>query len=82
MITSKPSLRSGFECIICPAPSGAGRTTPSQPGHYPLNNTALFLSCDVKNTKFNQYLPMLLTSLNGSISKFSETYNVLNVMSS
>ena len=22
----------------CPAPSGAGRTTPSQPGHYPLTN--------------------------------------------
>ena len=38
MITSKPSLRSGFDCIIRPAPSGAGRTTPSQPGHYPLNN--------------------------------------------
>ena len=37
MITSKPSLRSGFDCIIRPAPSGAGRTTPSQPGHYPLN---------------------------------------------
>ena len=36
MITSKPSLRSGFDCIIRPAPSGAGRTTPSQPGHYPL----------------------------------------------
>ena len=29
-------LRSGFDCIIRPAPSGAGRTTPSQPGHYPL----------------------------------------------
>ena len=25
-------------CIIRPAPSGAGRTTPSQPGHYPLIN--------------------------------------------
>ena len=37
MITSKPSLRSGFDCIIRPAPSGAGRTTPSQPGHYPLS---------------------------------------------
>ena len=36
MITSKPSLRSGFDCIIRPAPSGAGRTTPSQSGHYPL----------------------------------------------
>ena len=35
MITSKPSLRSGFDCIIRPAPSGARRTTPSQPGHYP-----------------------------------------------
>ena len=40
MITSKPSLRSGFDCIICPAPSGAGRTTPSQPGHYPLKSNA------------------------------------------
>ena len=39
MITSKPSLRSGFDCIIRPAPSGAGRTTPSQPGHYPLIKT-------------------------------------------
>ena len=36
MITSKPSLRSSFDCIIRPAPSGAGRTTPSQPGHHPL----------------------------------------------
>ena len=27
-------LRSGFDCIIGPAPSGAGRTTPSQHGHY------------------------------------------------
>ena len=35
MITSKSSLRLGFDCIIRPAPSGAGRTTPSQPGHYP-----------------------------------------------
>ena len=26
------------DCIIRPAPSGAGRTTPSQPGHYPLTN--------------------------------------------
>ena len=39
MITSKPSLRSGFDCIFRPAPPGAGRTTPSQPGHYPLNIT-------------------------------------------
>ena len=30
--------RSGFDCIIRPAPSGAGRTTPSQPGHYSLIN--------------------------------------------
>ena len=37
MMQSKPSLRSGFDCIIRPAPSGAGRTTPSQPGHYPLS---------------------------------------------
>ena len=37
MITSKPSLHSGFDCIIRPAPSGAGRIIPSQPGHYPLN---------------------------------------------
>ena len=37
MITSKHSLRSGFDCIIRTAPSGAGRTTPSQPGHYPPN---------------------------------------------
>ena len=34
MIALKPSLRSGFDCIIRPAPSGAGRTTP---GHYPLS---------------------------------------------
>ena len=38
MITSKLSLGSGFDCIIRPAPLGAGRTTPSQPGHYPLIN--------------------------------------------
>ena len=38
MITSKTSQRSGFDCTIRPAPSGAGRTTPSQPGHYPLND--------------------------------------------
>ena len=31
-------LRSGFDCIIRPVPSGAGRTTPSQPGHYPLTH--------------------------------------------
>ena len=30
----------------------------------------LFLSHDVKNTKFNQYLPVILTSLNGSNSRF------------
>ena len=41
MITAKPLLRSGFDCIIRPAPSGAGRTTPSQPGHYPLSKTRL-----------------------------------------
>ena len=35
MITSKPC--EGFDCIIRPAPSGAGRTTPSQSGHYHLN---------------------------------------------
>ena len=28
------------------------------------NCTVLFLSCDVKNTKFNQYMPVLLSSLN------------------
>ena len=33
---AKPSLRSGFDCTIRPVPSGAGRTTPSQPGYYPL----------------------------------------------
>ena len=48
MITSKPSLRSGFDCIIRPAPSGAGRTTPSQPGHYPLNNEWSFSNPDSK----------------------------------
>ena len=31
MITSKPSLRSGFDCIIRPEPSGASQTTPAQP---------------------------------------------------
>ena len=41
MITSK--LRSGFNCIIRPAPSGAGRTTPSQPGHYPLNSCWIYI---------------------------------------
>ena len=30
------STLSGFDCIIRPAPSGAGRP-PSQPGHYPRN---------------------------------------------
>ena len=30
-----------FNCIIRPAPLGAGRTTPSQPGHYPLIITCL-----------------------------------------
>ena len=29
--------REGFDCIIRPAPSRAGRTTPSQPGQYPLS---------------------------------------------
>ena len=41
MIMSKPLLRSGFDCIIHPAPSGAGRTTPSQPGHYPLSELSI-----------------------------------------
>ena len=36
--SARVSLRWGFDCIIRPAPSGAGRRTPSQPGHYPLNN--------------------------------------------
>ena len=34
------------------------------------NYTVLFLSLDVKNTKFNQYLPVDLTSLNVSNSRF------------
>ena len=34
------------------------------------NYTVLFLSCDVKNTKFNQYLPVDLMSLNVSNSRF------------
>ena len=34
------------------------------------NYTVLFLSRDVKNTKFNQYLPVDLTSLNVSNSRF------------
>ena len=29
----KTSLRPGFDCIIRPAPEGAGRTTPEQTGH-------------------------------------------------
>ena len=33
MITTK---REGFDCIIRPAPEGAGRTTPEQTGHHPL----------------------------------------------
>ena len=32
------NLRSGFDCIIRPAPSDAGRTTPLKPGHCPLIN--------------------------------------------
>ena len=39
MITSKPE-----HSIIRPAPSGAGQTTPSQPGHYPLNISQEWLS--------------------------------------
>ena len=31
-------VRSGFDCIIRPAPSDAGWTKPSQPSHYSLNN--------------------------------------------
>ena len=42
MIMSKLSLRSGFDCIIPPAPSGAGRTTPPQPGHCPLTNCVIW----------------------------------------
>ena len=34
------------------------------------NYTVLFLSRDAKNTKFNQYLPVDLTSLNVSNSRF------------
>ena len=34
------------------------------------NYTVLFLSRDVKNTKFNQYLPVLWASLNGWDSRF------------
>ena len=36
------------------------------------NNTVLFLFCDVKNTKFNQYLPMVLKSLKMSNSRFQK----------
>ena len=36
------------------------------------NYTVLFLSCDVKTTKFNQYSPMVLTSLNTSNSRFQK----------
>ena len=43
----KPSRRSAFDCIIRPAPSGTGRTTPSQPGHYPLNNAFSIYSSEV-----------------------------------
>ena len=57
-ITSKSSQRSGFDCIIRPAPSNAGRTTPSQPGHYPLNiiecGTPLFVEVTIRyNPKIN-----------------------------
>ena len=62
MISSKPSLRSGFDCIICPAPSGAGRTTPSQPGHYPLRidqiSTLLVLKED--DSRKTRSIPWLL----------------------
>ena len=36
------------------------------------NNTVLFLSRDVKNTKFNHYSPVDLTSLNVSNSRFQK----------
>ena len=39
--SSTRGSRADDYCIIRPAASGAGRTTPSQPGHYPLNNPAL-----------------------------------------
>ena len=45
------------------------------------NYTVLFLSRDVKNTKFNQYLPIVLTSLRVQL-KISKTRIVLNVTSS
>ena len=57
MNTSKPSLRSGFDCIIRPTPSGAGRTTPSQPGHYPLiiwtNDVNLLVDVSVSLNELN-----------------------------
>ena len=34
----KPSLRSGFDCTFALLPRVAGRTTPWQPGHYPLRS--------------------------------------------
>ena len=48
------------------------------------NNIALFLSSDVKTTKFNQYLPEVLMSLNVSNSRFRKLVgpNILNVTSS
>ena len=41
MMQSKPSLRSGFDVIIRPAPEGAGQTTPEQTCHYSHYNTKL-----------------------------------------
>ena len=43
MMQSNPDRSEGFDVIIRPAPSGAGRTTASQPSHYPLNAFVIVL---------------------------------------
>ena len=41
MVQSKPERSEGYNVIICPAPKGAGWTTPEQTGHYSHYNTKL-----------------------------------------
>ena len=55
----RQNLRSGFAFIIRPVPSGARRTTPSQPGHYPLIS-----NCTLSNT-----LQLHFNGIKNAISK-------------
>ena len=58
-------------CIIRPTPLGAGRTTPSQPGHYPLSRAALLTRpcphCSHSRAPGEQWARLCVFTLQGCV---------------